>query len=198
MNLTNCRSSIEHFAGPLPNTPPMEDAAARHLPEDSSTMPTREVDVVRIGLHPWQRRRLLILTCVFGLFIFPGSATVVLGVVGLILLPVTLNLLFSRTVLTPAGIRTARLFVRHAAPWSEVAVIAEKTIRPRSSRATTETWIHVQRTSGKWFTLAVPFDSGNGHDPEFRAKLKQIQDYWAAHRGWASLRDRPPVGRPEE
>lgn len=121
----------------------------------------------------------LVLLGIGGLLIGGGAGLLVLpGLAGLIIAPMALNLGSGHTALTPHGIRTHRLVSRHSCPWSKVAGISTRKASGGRNR-----WVVVTRRDGKKFQLAAPFDSGNGRDKEFDAKVGQILRYWARVRG---------------
>lgn len=117
-----------------------------------------------------------------------GGATALLflpGLVALVVAPLTLHIGYGRTLLSEDGLRTSRLLSRHSCRWDEVAVIEAKTVR--GGRGTRNTWVLVQLESGRSFRLAAPFDSDNGADPQFEAKVMQIQGYWRSRRNGRPL-----------
>ncbi len=71
---------------------------------------------------------------------------------------------------TAAGIRTRGLAGQRECAWPQVADIA-----PAYSRTAT---VMVATTGGARFRLGVPVTGGVMADPEFAAKVSQIQHYW--------------------
>jgi hypothetical protein len=164
--------------------------------ENRRTDPGYALGVDPVEFLPVQRRKLLmwgwgsvavVLVGVAGVALAPhiaGGGTGLLflpGLVALILAPLTLNVGYGRTVLSDRGLRTRTLFRRHSCSWSDVAVIDSKTTL--GARGTRNTRVLIRLASGRSFSLAAPFDSNNGADPQFERKLMQIQGYWHAHQG---------------
>jgi len=121
-----------------------------------------------------------------------GHATgflVLPGLVGLIVAIISFNVAHGRTVLSPQGIRTGTFFGHHSCRWPEVADIESVNFSvSRYSLPTEEpeghgqARIRIRLASGKSFKLAAPRDL-NGPDPQLKAKLQEIRDYWANARG---------------
>lgn len=119
-----------------------------------------------------------------------GTAFLVIpGLVGLIVAAISFNVANGRTVLSPRGIRTSTLFGHHSCRWPEVAAIESVNLSvSRYSRPTEvpeghgQAQIRITRSSGKSFKLAAPRDL-NGPDPQLKAKLQEIREYWANAQG---------------
>jgi hypothetical protein len=87
------------------------------------------------------------------------------------------------TKCTPEALCTRNLSGRlHVLPWPQVADI---TVRAVTSRGTTTYTVLVTSVTGKRFRLGAPVSGGVMSDPEFAAKVQQIQEYWRAATGSA-------------
>ena len=161
-----------------------------------------QVDSIEYRLS--QRRQFLrrgwIATLVFligvaGVAVAPsvsGHATgflVIPGLAGLIVAIISFNVAQGRTMLSPRGIRTGTFFGHHSCRWPEVTEIesvnisASRYSRPAEvSEGHGQAQIRIRRSSGKPFMLAAPRDL-NGPDPQLKAKLQEIRDYWASAQG---------------
>ena len=147
-----------------------------------------------VTFRPVQRRKLLRIGGISTGFVLLGAAGVAVGhgfgvlafpgVIGLIIAPLTFNIGYGHTVLSPDGIRTHQLFSRHSCRWPDVTAV--DTVKTSGGRGTWNNRIVITQASGRKFRLAAPFDSGNGRDLEFTEKYRQIGDYWARHRSPAS------------
>ena len=93
------------------------------------------------------------------------------------------------TTIDRYGVRTWSMFGRRSCPWSEVTDVSE--YWEHASDASPSRHVRIQRSSGRLFTLAVPFDPPGTHDenPEFETRLATITSYWRTARS-------SPLGSP--
>jgi hypothetical protein len=87
------------------------------------------------------------------------------------------------TECTPEALRTRSPIGRlHVLPWPQVADI---TVRAVSARGQTTYTVVVTPVAGKRFRLGAPVSGGVMSDPQFAAKVQQIQEYWRTATGSA-------------